>query len=186
MSQQQIPEEAFQLGETYHLGAPLAVYRTHYTRADRVFFWSQLMISLLTIGISIGFILALAVFHAQIAKIFGPVVIVLIAINLTNTFRTTRRRMRPSYVPFTSKLRVYVYEDGLIRMRTTQPEVVRWDEIQHVRCYTYSDTKNARGFQPSVTIVRNNGKSLTFGANVTDVALLGTTIEQAYTKRKQR
>ena len=186
MVQQQIPEEVYQFGKTYSLGQPIAVYRTHYTQADRVFFWSQLMISLLTIGISIGFILALAVFHAQIAKIFGPVVIVLIAVNLTNSFRTTRRRMRLSYVPFTSMLRVYVYEEGLIRLRTTKPEVIRWNEIERVHCSTYSDTKNARGFQPSVTLVRINGKSLVFGANIADVTSLGQTVEQEYTKRKQR
>jgi len=182
---QHIPEEAYQLGETYHMGTPLAVFRTHYTQTDKVFFWSQFIISLLTIGISIGFILAIEVFHAHITNIFGPVLLVLIVLNLTNTFRTARRRMRPSYVPFTDKLRVYVYEDGLIRVRTTQPEVIRWDEIQRVRCSTYSDMKNTRGFQPSVKVVRKNGKSLVFGANITDVVLLGQTIEQVYTKRKR-
>ncbi len=185
MAQQQIPEEAYQLGETYHLGALLAVYRTHYTRASILFFWSQVGLALVAVLVAFGFLLALEVFHAHVANLFLPVMLVFFALNLTSTSRAVRSKGQTSYTPFTSQLRVYVYEDGLIRVRTTQPVVIRWDEIQRVRNYTYSDTKNARGFQPSVTVVRNNGKSLAFGANITDVTLLGKTIEQEYTKRKQ-
>lgn len=184
MTQQHIPEEAYQLGETYHLGTPLAVYRTHYTRASKLFFWSQVAIALLAVLVAIGFLLAFEVFHAHVANLFLPVLLVFFALNITSTARATRNKGQTSYTPFTSKLRVYVYENGLIRLWTTQPEVIRWDEMKRVRCYTYSDVKNARGFQPSVTIVRNHGKSLVFGANITDVSLLGKTVEQAYAKRK--
>ena len=183
--QQQIPEEAYQLGEIYHLGPPLAVYRTHYTRASILFFWSQVALALVAVLVAFGFLLALEVFHAHVANLFLPVLLVFFALNITSTSRASRNKGQTSYTPFTNKLRVYVYEDGLIRLRTTQPVVIHWDEIQRVRCYTYSDTKNARGFQPSVTIMRNNGKSLAFGANIADVTLLGRTIEQAYAKRKQ-
>ena len=185
MAQQQIPEEAYQLGKTYQLGTPLAVYRTYYTRASMAFFWSQVALALLAVLVAIGFLLALEVFHAHVANLFLPVLLVFFTLNITSTSRATRNKGQTSYAPFTSKLHVYVYENGLIRVRTTQPEVVRWDEIQRVRCSTYADTKNARGFQPSVTLVRTNGKSLTFGANIADVALLGSTIEQAYAKGKQ-
>ena len=185
MAQQQVPEEAYQLGASYHLGAPVAVYRTRYTRASILFFWSQMAPALLAVLVALGFLLVLEVFHAHVANLFLPVLLIFFTLNLTSTSRAVRSKGQTSYTPFTSKLRVYVYEDGLIRLRTTQPKIVRWDEIQRVRCYTYSDTKNARGFQPSVTIVRNNGKSLVFGANIADVTLLGETIEQEYTKRKQ-
>ncbi len=177
MAQQQIPEEAYQLGGTYHLGTPLAVYRTHYTRVSILFFWSQIALALLAILIAFGFLLALEVFHAHVANLFLPVLLVFFTLNLTSTSRAVRNKGQISYAPFTSKLRVYVYEDGLIRLRTTRPKVIHWDEIKRVRCSTYLDTKNARGFQPSVTIVRNNGKPLVFGANIANVTLLGQTIE---------
>ena len=177
MAQLQIPEEAYQLGNTFHLGTPLAVYRTHYTKASILFFWSQVALALLAVLVALGFLLALEVFHAHVANLFLPVLLVFFTLNITSTSRAVRNKGQTSYTPFTSKLRVYVYEEGLIRLRTTQPEVIRWNEIQRVRCSTYADTKNARGFQPSVTIIRNNGKSLVFRANIADIALLGKTIQ---------
>ena len=184
MTQQQIPEEAYQLGKTYSLGQPIAVYRTHYTQASKLYFWSQIALALLAVLVAFGFLLALEAFHAHVANLFLPVLLIFFALNVTSTARTLRNKGQTPYVPFTRNLRVYVYEEGLIRIRATRPEVVRWDEIQHVHCSTYSDTKNARGFQPSVSVVRKNGKSLAFGANITDIVLLGKTIEQAYIQRK--
>ena len=179
----QIPEEAYRLGETYHLGTPTAVYRTHYTQTEIFFFWSQIAIALLAVLVAFGFILAFEVFHARVARLFLPVLLVFFTLNIFNTSRTLRYKGRASYVPFTRNLRVYVYNDGLLRVRTTKPEVIRWDEIKRVRCYTSQETKNLRDFQPFVTIVRNNGKSLRFGANIVDVASLGYIIEQEYAKR---
>ncbi len=184
MAQQQLSEEAYRLGETYQLGMPTAVYRTHYTQASRLFFWTQIALALLAALIAVGFLLALEVFHAHVANLFLPVLLLFFMLNITSTSRTVRRKMQTSYVPFTQNLRVYVYEGGLIRMRTNKPEVIRWNEIRRVRCSSYPETKNARGFQPSVTIVRINGKLLVFGANITDVSLLGKTIEQEYMKWK--
>ena len=184
MVQQQIPQEAYQLGERYSLGLPTAVYRTQYTQADILFFWSQLMLSLVTIGIALGYIVAFVFFHAYLVRIFLPVFIALSAFSFVNTVRATRRNMRPPYAPFTRRLRVYVYEYGLIRLRTTKPEIIRWDEIRRVRCYTYQDAKGARGFQPFVTVRRSDGKSFRFGANIGNVTLLGKIIEQEYAKRK--
>ena len=177
MTQQEIPEEAYQLGKTYSLGQPIEVYRTHYTQASKLYFWSQVALALLAVLVALGFLLAFEVFHAHVANLFLPVLLVFFALNVTSTTRTLRTKGQTPYVPFTHSLRVYIYEYGLIRLRTTQPVVIRWDEIQCVRCYTYSDTKNARGFQPSVTIVRNHGKSLAFDANIAEVVLLGKTIE---------
>ncbi len=185
MAQQQIPEEAYQLGKTYSLGQPIAVFRAHYTQASKLYFWSQVALALLAVLVALGFLLALEVFHAHVANLFLPVLLIFFGLNITSTARTVRNKGQTPYVPFTHNLRVYVYEDGLIRLQTTRPEVIYWDEIQRVRCSTYSDTKFTRDFQPSVTLVRNNGKSLAFGANITDVTLLGKTIEQACTKRKQ-
>ena len=185
MVQQQIPEEAYQLGESYSLGQLIAVYRTHYTQASRLYFWSQVALALLAVLVALGFLLAHEVFHAYVANLFLPVLLVFFALNVTSTARTIRNKGQTPYVPFTRNLRVYIYEDGLIRLRATRPQVIRWDEIERVRCYTYSDTKNTRGFQPSVSLVRKNGKSLAFGANITDVTLLGKTIEQACIQRKQ-
>ncbi len=179
MTQQQIPQEAYLLGERYHLGNPTAVYRTQYTQADILFFWLQLILSLLTIGTAIGLIVATEVFHVHLTKVSLLVLIVLGALPLVSTLRSTRRRMRPPYVPFTRDLRVYMYQDGLVRLRTTKPEVIRWDEIKRVHCYTYQDAQGAKGFQPFVTVRRNDGKSFRFGANIADVTLLGQTIEQA-------
>jgi len=183
---EQISEEASQLGKTYHLGMPIAVYRTHYTQASILFFWSQVALALLAVLVASGFLLAIELFHAHVANLFLPVMLVFFTLNITNSARTVRSKGRTSYIPFTRNLRVYIYEDGLVRVRTTKPEVLRWNEIHRVRCYLYQDTKNTRGFQPSVTVVRNNGKSLVFGANITDVGLLGKTIEREHVKRKKR
>ena len=186
MAQQQIPEEAYQLGEMYTLGKPLAVYRTHYSQASRLFFWSQVALAVLAATVAIGFLIAFEVFHAHVAKLFLPVLLVFFALNLASTTRAVRSKGQTSYAPFTRNLRVYVYQKGLIRLRTTHPEVLRWNEIRRVRCYNYADAQNTRDFQPSVRVTRNNGKSLVFRATITDVASLGKTIEQEYAKRKKR
>ncbi len=178
---QQLPEEAYQLGKTYQLGTPTAVYRVQYTRNAMLSFWSQIALSLFTIAVALIFIIALELFHAFVAKLFFPVLVVFLALNFANTFRATQRKNRSLYDPFTRNLRVYLYEDGLIQIRTTQPQVVRWDEIAHVRCSLYQD---ARSFQSSVTIVRHKGKALRFGANIAGIAALGETLEREYRKRK--
>ncbi len=179
---QQLPEEAYQLGKTYQLGVPTAVYRVQYTRNDMLFFWSQIALSLLTIVVALTFIVALEIFHASVAKVFFPVLVVFLALNFTNTFRATRRKNRLLYDPFMRNLRVYIYEDGFIRLRSTQPEVVRWDEIANVRCSLYQEI--ARNFQSSVIVERTHGKPLRFGANIPDIAALGETLEHEYRKRK--
>ena len=170
MAQQKLPEEAYQLGKTYSLGIPLAMYRTEYTQASKLFFWSQVALALLAVVVVIGFLIALEVFHAHVANLFLPVLLVFFALNISTTARAARNKGQASYIPFTHNLHVYVYENGLIRLRTTRPEVLRWNEIQRIRNDTYSQT--TRGFQPSITIVRNNGKSLVFGANIANVVLL--------------
>jgi len=180
---QQLPEEAYQLGKTYQLGTPTAVYRTRYTRNDMLFFWSQLALSLLTIAVALTFILAFEHFHASVAKLFFPVLVVFLALNFTNMFRATRRKNHSLYDPFARNLRVYVYEDGFIRLRSTRPEVVRWDEIANVRCSFYQ--KTARNFQSTVIVERTHGKPLRFGANIPDIAALGETLEREYRKRKE-
>ncbi len=186
MAQQQIPEEAYQLGELYALGAPITVYRTHYSQANRLFFWSQVALALLAATVAVGFLIAFEVFHTHVANLFFPVLLVFFALNLASTTRAVRNKGQTAYAPFTRNLRVYVYQNGLIRLRTTRPEVLHWDEIRQIRCYNYASAQNTRGFQPSVKITSNNGKSLVFSANIVDVALLGKTIEQEYAKRKQR
>lgn len=186
MAQQQIPEEAYRLSKTYHLGIPLAVYRTHYTQASVLFFWSQVALALLAVVVAIGFLVALEVFHTHVANLFLPVLLVFFALNISTTARATRNKGRTPYVPFTRNLRVYVYENGLIHLRTTRPEVLHWNEIRSVHCYNYADTRNVRGFQPFVTIIKTNGKSLVLRANVVGVTLLCKTIEQEYSKRKQK
>ena len=183
MAQQQLPEEAYQLGKTYSLGAPLAMYRTQYTQASRIFFWSQVALALLAVITASSFLIAFKLFHAHVANLFLPVLLIFFALNISTTARAVRNKGQASYIPFTRKLRVYVYENGLIRLRTTRPEVLRWNETRRIR--NNNDLKGARGFQPSVTVVRNDGKSLVFGANIANVVLLGKMIEQEYTKRNK-
>ncbi len=184
MFQQQLPDEAYQLGETYELGMPTAVYRVSYSRSDMLFFWWQVASSLLTIAVALAFIVALELFHAPVVKLFLPVFVLLVTLNFTNTFRAARRKSRSIYAPFTRNLRVYLYEHGLIQLRTTQPIVVRWEEITRVRCSLYSEA--ARSFQSSVIVERVHGKSLRFGANMPNIASLCENIEREYRRRKEQ
>ena len=102
MAQQQIPQEAYQLAETYHMGTPLEVYRTHYTRASILFFWTQIALALLAALVAISFLIALEVFHAHVANLFLPVLLVFFALNIGSTSRAVRSKGQPSsYVPFT-------------------------------------------------------------------------------------
>ena len=184
VSQQQLPDEAYQLGETYQLGIPTAAYRVSYSRADVLLFWSQIALSLLTIAVALAFILALELFHAPVAKLFLPVLILFLMLNFANTFRAARRKKRSVYDPFTRNLRVYLYKHGLIQLRTTQPVVVRWEEIARVHCSLYQEA--ARSFQSSVIVERIHGKSLRFGSNIPNIASLCEAIERGYRKRKEQ
>ncbi|GAC1652974.1 MAG: hypothetical protein NVS4B12_24610 [Ktedonobacteraceae bacterium] len=184
MAQQQIPEEACRLGEVYSLGMPTAIYRIHYTRADLLFFWSQIAMALLAVVVALSFILAFEVFHAHVANLFFPVLIVFFTLNITNISRATRRKTPVAYDPFARNARVYLYKDGFIYVYSIKPEVVRWDEIKQVRCYTYQDTKHARGLQPPIIVIRNDGKKLTLSANIADVVSLSNIIQQEYLQRK--
>jgi hypothetical protein len=182
--QQPLPDEAYQLGDIYQLGSPTAVYRVSYSRNDRFLLWSQVASSLLTIAVALAFIVALELFHASVAKLFFPVLVLLVALNFANTFRAARRKSRSVYDPFTRKLRVYLYEQGLIQLRTTRPIVVRWEEITRVRCSLYSEA--ARSFQSSVIVERIHGRPLRFGANIPNIASLCENIERENRKRKEQ
>ncbi len=186
MAQQPLPDEAYRLGETYALGAPVGVYRTRYSQASRVFFWSQVVLAGLEVVVAVGFLVAAEVFHARVANLFLLVLLIFFALNIGSTARSLRyTKGRVPYVPFTRNLRVYVYQNGLIRLRTTRPEVLRWSEIRQVRYFGTMDAPNVRGFQPSVRVTRNNGRTLVFGANIEGVTQLGQTIERAFAKGRQ-
>jgi hypothetical protein len=184
VSQQKLSDEAYQLGETYGLGTPNAIYRASYSRADIFLFWWQIASSLLTIAVALAFIVALELFHASVARLFLPVLVLFLALNFTNTFRAARRKKRFVYDPFTRNLRVYLYEHGLIQLRATRPVVVRWEEIARVRCSLYQEA--ARSFQSSIIVDRIHGKPLRFGANIPNIASLCENIERAYRKRKEQ
>lgn len=185
MSQQQFPREAYALGDAYNLGKPLAIYRTHYARAAILFFWTQVALALLSMLVGIGFLMALIVFHEHVTKLFLPVMLALFALNIATISRAPRAKGLSTFVPFTQNLRVYVYENGLVRlqkMHDQKPLVVRWHEIRDVRILKPSDERNSRGFQPSVRLLRKKGKTLVFSANIEHVVELGEMAKHGYKK----
>ncbi len=189
MAQQRMSEEAHRLGETYQLGKPTATYHVQYSRANVLFFWSQIAMVGVTVAVGIGFIVAPLIFKVHIpVTLFLPIILGLNALNISNIARQSRYKKQSTpityYDPFTRNLRVYVYPKGLIRLRSTKPEVVYWDNIKRVR-YIRPSSLYGRGFQPSITVIRRHGKSLSFGGNIANIAVLGETIEQEYLKRKE-
>ncbi len=180
---QQIPDEAYRLGETYQLGVPTAVYRVIYTRADMFFFWSQIAIFLLMFVVAVALIVALTVFHAHLKSILLPVILALSALNIANYSRAAQRRNKPFVDPFSRNLRVYVYPNGFIRLRNSVPDVVRWDQIKRVR-YIHPGSVYGGSIQHSVTVVRNDGKRMGFGTVLPKIDELGTIIEHEYYLRR--
>lgn len=181
VSPSSIPDEALQLGEAHHLGAPVAAFKAPYSRSGAAYFYSQV----------VYMILALIMLFAAIFYSFGYhmhnalwLFYIIVALNSFNILTITRRKNKdqPIISPFERHRRIYVYQGGFISLRTMQPVVVRWEQVQQVR---YIRPKSLYGRTATLTIVysdRGTTKRVGIANTLTnaDMDSLGTLLKQMY------
>lgn len=178
-----------QLSEMHHLGSPLAAYRAHYSRSGAAFFFTQVVFLLFSLAVLLAALLIFFIYHTRdVYWLFY----LIIALNSFNLLTITRRKNKdqPIVSPFERNARIYVYQDGLIYIRSTHPVVVRWEQVRQVR---YIRPKSQYGRTAAVTVVytaRGTTKRLGIGNILTNAELdaLGMLLEEmyiAYTAQKR-
>lgn len=173
--------ESLRLGETYHLGMLIATFKPHYSRSGAAFFYSQVLFLVFALAILItAFILYFSNYTHNVIWLF----FLIIVLNSFNILNVTRRKNKgqPIISPFEQHRRIYVYQNGLISIRSKQPVVMRWEQVRQVR---YIRPKTLYGRTATITIVYSDrGATKRIGiANVltnADMDSLGTLLEQMY------
>ena len=130
------PDEIYSLGERYHLGIPEAAYYIAYTNADvrryHITIVLVIAIALYLIGITVGLIIMFSDWNrtSHIFPIFTPFgsFLTLLMIIYGNS---SRRKWgnRPLINRRDRHLRVYLYQDGLIRQDNRHTKIIRWSEL---------------------------------------------------------
>ena len=174
-----LSNEALQLGETYHLGTPIAAFKAHYSRSGSAFFYSQVLF--LAFALAILLVALILYFDNHTHNVIWLFFLILV-LNSYNILNITRRKNKdqPVISPFEQHRRIYVYQDGFISIRSRQPVVVRWEQVQQVR---YIRPKSLYGRAATITVVyadRGTIKRLGIGNILTnaDMERLGTLLEQ--------
>jgi type IV secretory pathway VirB3-like protein len=152
---QTLTPEIQQQAVQYQLGPLYAIYKPSFTNPFAI------------IGIALGAIVADIIVFALIYAagyilyytVAVPIIAVILAISALSN----------------SNLRIYHFEQGLIRAKGKQTEVVRWE---HVRALFVKITNSRYGTQHLYTIERNDGASIKVTA-VKGIEVLGQNIQQA-------
>lgn len=174
-----MPDEAFQLGQTYHLGTPMAAFRPKYSRSGAAFFYSQVLFLVFALAILLAALIFYFSNHTHNVIWLFFLIIVLNSFNILNVTRR-KNKGQPIISPFEQNRRIYVYQDGLISIRSKQPIVVRWEQVRQVR---YNRPKSLYGRTATITVVyadRGMIKRLGIGNILTNAEMdrLGTLLEQ--------
>ena len=186
-TQQPQPLEATQLGEQYHLGSLLETYHVYYGRASIRFYQIQLAISTVVIIVSAVSLVDLLVFKSLVPIYYLP--IMAFAINVPifyHNIHNWRNKTLPPvpFNPWQRRLRVYVYENGFVRLRATKPQVIRWGEVKYVE-YVGLVSYDWYGIQPIVKAWLTNGKVIKFARNIVGVTELCTTMRREQVKSNE-
>ena len=180
-----LSNEGLRLGETYHLGTPIATFRPHYSRSGTAFFYSQVLFLVFALAILLAAIIIYLGDHTHNVLWLFFLILVLNSFNILNITRR-KNKDQPIISPFEQHRRIYVYQDGIISIRSTQPVVVRWEQVRQVR---YIRPRSLYGRMATITVVysdRGTIKRLGIGNILpnADMDSLGTLLEQMYTARK--
>lgn len=183
--QQQIPTtEAYQLGEKYHLGPFVAAYKTEYTRVDRLFAWFTLcFIFIILAYLCIGLISILSA--GPTTRIFPWYLIFFpfyfFPVIYSNYIRKKLGRSPVSF--FQRNLRVYLYDEGMVRINLHKHVIIRWDQIRQIRVLPVY-TGNNPYVPVQLTVVRKDGKESTFSTIISGFDQLKFSIEMAYARHR--
>jgi hypothetical protein len=153
---QTLTPEVQQQAAQYQLGQLYAIYKPSITNPFAI------------IGIALGVIVADIILSALIYAagyivyytLAIPIIAVVLAIaGLSN-----------------SNLRIYHFEQGLIRAKGNQMELVRWE---HVRAVFVKITRSRYGTRHLYTIERNDGAHIKLTNAVKGIAVLGQNVQQS-------
>jgi len=181
--EQQQPE-ATQLGEQYHLGSLLETYRVEYSRESILVFRLLMTMMLLVTIAGCSVIGSLVLFKTHIPYYFTFLLTLLLAVLNIPLYRLGRNKKVSPPVPYNPSLRnlrVYIYENGLVRLRSRKPEVILWNKMKHVQRIPLN-RYDIQGTRPFLNIRLTNGKLVSFIGNFPNITALGDAIEREYLK----
>lgn len=173
----EIPPVIYQQAGAYGLGAPVAVYKPLLPNIFAI------------LGMIVGVVVIDVILLVAIALLTDYVLYILVVIPIAAI-------VYGIMALFNCNLRVYQFSDGLIRVKGTQTDLIRWDQVtsvvQQVRrrgnYYFWGGIIGAAiaaRSRPSqnFTVQRNDGATFKFNAILKNVAQLGQNIQQAVTQR---
>ena len=149
--------EGYSLGERYHLGNLQGEYYVAYTHADVRRYRFHLLI-IIIIALYVFAVIAYTIyFFYSITTSEGPHntfpgYLLTVAINpfiiLYNNSQRRKWGNRPIITPRNRHLRVYVYQDGLVKQTNQKSEVISWSELYRIK---YEPLLPANSQQPATT-----------------------------------
>lgn len=180
--QQQILAEAYQLGETHQLGSLVATYKTESTRVDVLFSWFMLCYILLVLTyLCAGLISILS--SGPYTHIFPWYLFISLFIFFPSIYSNyiRKRLKRPPVTFFQRNLRIYLYDDGLIRINLHKQVIIRWDQIKQIKA-SPNPIENTPYAPVQLTVMRKDGKKYTFSNIFSGFDQLKFSIEMAYAR----
>lgn len=187
----QFPDEAYELGERYQLGQPLAQYKVVYRPLDVVFFAWMFLSGLwlaawvvVTIVVTVNFLRHL---NQPLPPVWWLLLCGLIPILCSSPLmRKLGKRLngRGFVSPFSAHLRLYVYPEGFVRLRSRRPLMVRWEQVRRVRVL-HPDYYGRPFDYYIVTVHRADGRVITLTSALTGIEELGRMMQGEYYIRRR-
>jgi hypothetical protein len=177
-----IPVEAYQLAEKYHLGTPTAVHRVNYPRSDIRFYLLYMLATLFMCALLIVVIVLFLIDISSHRHVYPWASILLLSLNII--FLAFQRvvvwRKRPPINFFMRDLSVYVCSEGLLYIKRRKPDVIRWNEIRLVQRDRFTNTT----FTNALTIYRKDRKVFLFPKIISGIDELSATIEHQHARHR--
>jgi hypothetical protein len=179
------PQEIYRLGERYRLGAAEGAYYISYTQADinryhMAIIFSAITLLLLILYVMLGF---WSNFDVQQFSGFSPlfpswtILPLIIALSMRRKWGNW-----PFITPENRQQRVYIYQDGLIKLTAMHCDIVRWSQMYDV---VYTPPKT--GYQPGalnsqragIQLALYNRRALTLSGALSNLEDLAWRIKRA-------
>jgi len=172
--------EEYLVGERYQLGEPRGVYRRSVTFSGQVAFFAFMLLVLDLVMV----VLLLAVEGLAGLSAAAPLSVVQFMIALAKIFSSVRHEA--VVMPFSRKVSVSIYREGLLYRRGSRTRVVRWEDIIAVRRTWRVERRKGklkRVTYAYICSVRAQ-PDLALDAGIDRVAELGKLIEQEFLRRR--
>jgi hypothetical protein len=167
--------EGYDLGERYHLGELQSEHYITYTDDD-VHRYRFQMLLIVAIALYLAIIFAIFLVENPLHNVF-PFVFFTTLINIfIIPYSASRRRKwgnRPLISPRNRQLRVYVYQDGMVKQTNQKSEVIRWSDLYTIK-YEPLQQRPVTTSRPmaGIKLVLRNNRRITLNGALSNIDIL--------------